>query len=152
MQTIDISLLPALNSVDLSDVFEVYTMVDDQPQPQVISFSDLNSYFFSTESFSALSAKYEELKTLMSDFEQFVKTNYPSNSEVSNICATASDLTSTIDQLLTIEKAKSEFLADYATLDYAELKKNKELTYNESLASGFGSYRSSILNNVMEPE
>ena len=155
MAYVDINSLNT-TTVGLSDIFDVYTLSGTRVYPSTINFSDLSGYFYDQDTFVQLSAKYDELLSLMVDFKTFMDKNYPKTTDLNNILTTAAYLSATIDQLMTIDKAKRDYLNEYCTYEYADYKKNLSHKYHETLANALGRQRASILNQVVletyEPE
>ena len=153
MALIDINSLTLKTDLKITDETEVYNLSGASYVPQTIAFADLSSYFFSAETFEALSAKYGELVDLINSFKKFLADNYPQQTELSGILATTTDLNNVIQQLQTIDTAKRDYLNDYATYNYAENKKSTAYAYHETLAAGISELRKSILGSVMvDPE
>lgn len=148
MAVVGINNLPELKDVLLSDNFEVYNLSGNFYVQSDITFADLSSLFYSYDTFTQLSAKYVELIQLMSSFRKFIKDNYFTAEELSGILTTASHLSSVIDQLQTTDKVRREFLEDYATLEYANLKKAEAYANHEKMAVDNGSLRASILQSI----
>lgn len=146
MASIEINSLPALNTASLSDIFEVYVLSNDFPVSYTISFSDLSGYFFTPSTFETLSAKYVDLKKLLVNFRNFVNEKYPKKTELSNILTTADYLSSIINELMTINKVKKDYLNEYCTYQFADYKKNELTKYAEKLATNLGRERATILN------
>lgn len=148
MATIDINSLPLKTSMDLSDLFEVYNLSGDRMYCQTIKMSDLSGFFFSGDSFTALSAKYDELIQKMDSFMDFVRKTYPTSAAIPELLTTKEHLSQVIAELQTIDTVKMEILNDYATLDFEDLMKARAYKNHEMLAEGLGSMRSAILGSV----
>lgn len=152
MAYIDINSLDRTDA-EISDTFDVYTISGKYAVPVTIRYSDLSGYFFDTDTFNQLSVKFDELQKLVKSFKDFMNNNYPQQSQLNGYLTTAQYLSSVIAKLMTVDKAKREYLNEYCTYNYAEYKKNQSYKFHEMLAGNYGeSNRKIILDQLVYPD
>lgn len=133
INAIDITTLPSVKSIELTDKIYVFKLRENKYYVEKIDIAELSSFLYDKEMTDKFNAKYNELLELSSNFINYLKENFPTREFVENTFITKKDFNLIYDDILNVKNLKEDILFEYTHKDVNSKYKQDSRVETEKL-------------------